>query len=69
MLSGVKRALLSGPSSQGSGSHSSESRSQSSAWSSSMPSLHDTTGLSRYLAQGDVPMTTDGDDISIHTAS
>jgi hypothetical protein len=32
-----------------------------------MPSLHGTTGSSRYLAHDDVPGTTDGDDISICT--
>jgi hypothetical protein len=30
-----------------------------------MPSLHGTTGSSRYLAHDDVPEATDGDDISI----
>jgi hypothetical protein len=70
LLSGVKRALSSGLSSQGSGSHSSDSRLQSSARSSSIvPSPHETTGSSRYLAQGDVPMTTDNDDISIRTTA
>jgi hypothetical protein len=68
LLSGVKQALLSCPSSRDSGSHSSDSRSQSSARSSSfMPSSHETAGSSRYHAQGDVPMTTDNDDISIRT--
>jgi hypothetical protein len=32
-----------------------------------MPSPHETAGSSRYLAQGDMPMTTDDDDISIST--
>jgi hypothetical protein len=32
-----------------------------------MSSLHSTVGLSRYLARDDVPVTMDGDDISIHT--
>jgi hypothetical protein len=68
LLSGVKRALSSGPSSQGSGSHSSDSKPQNSVQSSSfMPSPHETAGSSRYLAQGDVPMTTDGNIISICT--
>jgi hypothetical protein len=66
----VKRVLSSVPSSQGTGSHSIDSRSQSLAWSSSfVPSLHETTGSSHYLAQGDVPMTTDSDDISIRTTA
>jgi hypothetical protein len=34
-----------------------------------MPSPHETAWSSSYLAQGDVPMTTDGDDISIHTTT
>jgi hypothetical protein len=32
-----------------------------------MPSLHGTAWSSHYLAHDDVPKTTDGDDISIHT--
>jgi hypothetical protein len=32
-----------------------------------MPSPHETTGLSRYLAHDDVPEATDDDDISIRT--
>jgi hypothetical protein len=32
-----------------------------------MPSLHETGGLICYLAHDDVPMATDGDDISIHS--
>jgi hypothetical protein len=68
LLSGVKRALLSGPSSRGSGSHSSDNGSLDSPRSSSfMPSLHGAVGLSRYLAHNDVPEATDGDDISIRT--
>jgi hypothetical protein len=31
-----------------------------------VPSPHGTTGSSRYLAHDDVPVATDGDDISIH---
>jgi hypothetical protein len=68
LLSGVKRALSSGPSSRGSGSRSVDNGSQDSPWSSSfMLSLHGTTGSSRYLAHHDVPEATDGDDISIRT--
>jgi hypothetical protein len=66
LLSQVKRALSSGPSIQGSGSHSSDNRSLARS-SSFVPSPHETAGLSHYLAQGDVPMTTDSDDISIRT--
>jgi hypothetical protein len=68
LLSGVKRALSSGLSSQGSGSHSGDNGSQDSSWSSSfVPSPHRTSGSSRYLAHDDVPMAMDEDDISIHT--
>jgi hypothetical protein len=63
LLSGVKRALLFGSSSRGSGSRSGDNGSSSSF----MPSPHGTTGSSRYLAHDDVPEATDGDDISIHT--
>jgi hypothetical protein len=68
LLSGVKRALSSGPSNRGSGSCSGDNGSQDSPWSSSfVPSPHGTAGSSRYLAHNDVPETTDGDDISIRT--
>jgi hypothetical protein len=68
LLSGVKRALSSGLSSRGSGSHSGDNRSQDSQRSSSfVPLPHGTMGSSRYLAHDDVPAATDGDDISIHT--
>jgi hypothetical protein len=68
LLSGVKRVLSSGPSSQGSSSCSGDNGSQDSPRSSSvMPSLHGTTGLSYYLAHDDIPEATDGNDISICT--
>jgi hypothetical protein len=68
LLSGVKRALSSGPSSQGFGSRSSDNESQDSLRSSSfVPSPHGTAGSSCYLANDDIPETTDGDDISIRT--
>jgi hypothetical protein len=66
----MKQALSSGPSSQSSGSCSSDSMSQSSVRSLSfVPSPLETVGSSRYLAQGDMHMTTDGDDISICTTA
>jgi hypothetical protein len=66
LLSGVKRALSSGPSSRGSGSRFGDNRSQDSPRSLSfVPSPHGTMGSSRYLAHDDVPEATDGDDISI----
>jgi hypothetical protein len=65
LIGGVKRAFLSGPSSRGSSSHSGD-RSQDYTWSSSfVPSPHETGGLIRYLAHDDVPMATNGDNISI----
>jgi hypothetical protein len=68
LLSGVKRALSSGPSSRGSGSCSGDNRSQDLPRSSSfMPSPHGTAESRRYLAHDDIPEATDGDDISIHT--
>jgi hypothetical protein len=68
LLSGVKRVLLSGPSSQGSGSCSSDNGSQDSPRSSSfVPSPYETARLSRYLALDDVPEATDDDDISVRT--
>jgi hypothetical protein len=61
LLSGVKRVLLSGPSSRASGSLSGENGSQNSPWSSSfMPSLHKTTRSSCYLSHDDIPEATDG---------
>jgi hypothetical protein len=68
LLSGVKRALSSGPSSRGFGSRSSDNKSQDSPRSLSfMPSLHGTVGSSHYLTHDDVPVATDDDDISIRT--
>jgi hypothetical protein len=68
LLSGVKRALSSSPSSQGSGSCSGDNGSQDSQRSSSfVPSLHGTMRSSRYLAYDDIPEAMDGDDISIRT--
>jgi hypothetical protein len=68
MLSGVKRALSSSPSSRGSCSRSGDNGSQDSPRSSSfMPTLHRTMGSSHYLAHDDIPEATNGDDISICT--
>jgi hypothetical protein len=68
LLSGVKQALSSGPSSRGSSSCSGDNGSQDSPWSSFfVPSTHGTMGSRCYLAHDDVPEATDGDDISIHT--
>jgi hypothetical protein len=68
LLSGVKRALSSGPSNHGSGSRSGDNGSQDSPLSSSfMPSLHETLRSSYYLAHDDVPEAMNGNDISIRT--
>jgi hypothetical protein len=68
LLSGVKRALSSGPSSRGSGSRSGDNGSQDSSWYSSfVPLPHGTTGSSRYLAHDDIPEVTYDNDISIRT--
>jgi hypothetical protein len=68
LLTGVKRALSSGPSNRGSSSRSSDNSSRDLLWSSSfVPSPHGTMGSSHYLAHDDIPETTDGDDISICT--
>jgi hypothetical protein len=68
LLSRVKSALSSGPSSQGSCSCSGDNGSRDSQQSLSfVPSPHGTVGSSRYLAHDDVSSATDSDDISIHT--
>jgi hypothetical protein len=67
LIGGVKQVFSSGTSNRGSGSCSSDA-SQDFTWSSSfMPSPHKNGGSIRYLAHEDVPMTTDGDDIFIHS--
>jgi hypothetical protein len=69
LISGVKRVFSSGPSSRGSSLRSGDG-SQDSAWSSSfVPSPHETRGSIRYPAHDDVPMSTNDDDISIHTTT
>jgi hypothetical protein len=65
LIDGVKRAFSSGPSSRGSGSRSGDGSQDSTRSSSFVPSPHETGGLIRYRAHDDVPMATDGDDISI----
>jgi hypothetical protein len=68
LLSGVKRALSSGLSSQGSGSRSGDNGSQDSPQSLSfVPSPHGTTGSSHYIAHDDILKAMDGDNISICT--
>jgi hypothetical protein len=68
LLSRVKGVLPSSLSSRGSGSCSDDNGSQDSSQSSSfIPLLHGTAGSIHYLAHDDVPMATDGDDVSIHS--
>jgi hypothetical protein len=67
LIGGVKGVLLSGPSSQGSGSRSGDGSQDSALSSSFMPSPHETRGSIRYLAHNDVSMTMSGADISIHS--
>jgi hypothetical protein len=65
LISRVKRAFSSGPSSRGSGSRSGDGSQDFARSSSFVPSPHETEGSIRYLAHDDFPMATDGDDISI----
>jgi hypothetical protein len=65
LLGGVKRAFSSGPSSQGSGSRSGDGSEDSARSSSFVPSPHKTGESIRNLAHDDVPLATNGDDISI----
>jgi hypothetical protein len=68
LLSGVKRVLLPGPSSRGSGSRSSDNGSQDSPQSSYfIPTPHGTVESSRYLAHDDLLEAMDGNNISIRT--
>jgi hypothetical protein len=67
LIGGVKRAFSSGPSSRGSSSRSSDGSQDSARSSSFVPSPHETGDSIRYLAHDDVPMATDGDDISIRS--
>jgi hypothetical protein len=68
LLGAIKRAFSSGLSSRGSSSRSNDSRSQDSLQSSSfVPSPHETSELSHYLAHDDVPDATNSDDIPIYT--
>jgi hypothetical protein len=67
LVGGVKRVFTSGPSSQGSGSRSGDG-SQDFTWSSSfVHSSHETGGSIHYLAHDDIPVATEGNDISIRS--
>jgi hypothetical protein len=69
LLSEVKRALSSGPSSRGSGSCSGDNGSQDSQrYSSFMPLPNEAARSRHYLAQDGFPEATDGDNISIYTS-
>jgi hypothetical protein len=68
LIGGVKRAYSSSPSSRGSSSRSGDGSQDSAQSSSFVPSPHKTGGGSiRYLAHDEVPMATDGDNISIRS--
>jgi hypothetical protein len=67
LIGGMKRAFSSGLSSQGSSSRSGDGSQDSARYLSFVPSTYETGGSIRYLAHDDVPMATDGDDISIHS--
>jgi hypothetical protein len=68
LLSGMKRALLSGPFSRGSSSRSGDNGSQDSPRSSSfVPLPYGIVVSSCYLVHDDVLAATNGDDISIRT--
>jgi hypothetical protein len=70
LLSGVKQALSSDPSSRGSSSWSNDNGSQDLSQSLFfMPSLYETVGSSHYLAHDYVPEVTSGDDIPIYTTT
>jgi hypothetical protein len=67
LIGGVKPVFSSGLSSQGSGSRSGDGSQDSTRSSSFMPSPHENMGSIRYLAHDDVPMATDGDNISFRS--
>jgi hypothetical protein len=67
LIGGVKREFSYGPSSCGSDSCSDDGSQDSTRSSAFVPSPHETGDSIRYLAHDDVPMATDGDDISIHS--
>jgi hypothetical protein len=69
LIGGVKLAFSSGPSSRGSSSCSGDGSQDFARSSSFVPLPHETVGSIRYPAHDDVPMATDGDDISIHTTA
>jgi hypothetical protein len=67
LIGGVKQKFSSGPSSCGSSSHSDDVSQDSTRSSSFVPSPHETRGSIHYPTHDDIPMATDGDDISICT--
>jgi hypothetical protein len=67
LIGEVKQAFSSSPSNQDSGSCSDDGSQDSAPFLSFMASLHETEGSIYYLAHNDVPMATDGDDISIRS--
>jgi hypothetical protein len=67
LIGGVKRVFSSGPSSRGPCSLSSDGSQDSAQSSSFMPSPHETRASIHYLANDDVPTTTNDDHIFIHS--
>jgi hypothetical protein len=67
LIGGVKRAFSSVPSSRFSGSRFGDGSQDSAQSSSFVPSPHEIGGSIRYLAHDDIPMATDGNDISIRS--
>jgi hypothetical protein len=69
LIGEVKLAFSSGPSSRGPGSRSDDGSQDSARSLSFEPSPHEIRGGGsiRYLAHDNIPMATDGDDISIHS--
>jgi hypothetical protein len=67
LIGRVKRAFSSGQSSRGSGSRSGDGSQDFAQSSSFVPLPHETEGSIHHLAHDDIPMATDGDDISIRS--
>jgi hypothetical protein len=67
LIGGVKRKFSSGPSNCGSSTCSGDVSQDSARSSSFVPSPHETGGSIHYPTHVDIPMATDGDDISIRT--
>jgi hypothetical protein len=67
LIGGLERAFSSSPSSRCSGSCSGDGSQDIARSASIVASPHETGGLIRYPAHDDVPMATNGNDISIRS--